>query len=150
MALSRKQLALIHVAKKQLGLSDGDYRMILLNSAGVETARDLDTGGLDAVMRRFQALGFTPSANPHCYGPRPGMATTAQVGAIRAQWREYTDGEGTDSSLGRWLFRTCGVSHVRFLTSSDASKAITGLRAMLRRKIANRIATTVRGPRDAG
>ena len=36
LALTRKQNALIHVAKNQLGLSDERYRFILREMAGVE------------------------------------------------------------------------------------------------------------------
>ena len=105
MALTRKQTALIHVAKKRLGLGDDDYRAILRHEAGVETSKGLDADGFTAVMRRFQALGFKPSANPPTYGDRAGMATPAQVAYIRSLWKEYTDGIGDDRSLGKWLQR---------------------------------------------
>ena len=105
MALSRKQIAMIHVAKKQLGLCDEDYRAILLHEAGVDTSRDLDSDGLDAVMQRFKVLGFKPSTTAPYYGKRAGMATSAQIAFLRSLWAEYTDGEGDDRSLGKWLQR---------------------------------------------
>ena len=135
MALTRKQTALIHVAKKQLGLGDDDYRAVLLHEAGVDTSRELDNDGFTAVMRRFQALGFKPSADPPSYGGnRPGMATPAQVAYIRSLWKEYTDGTGDDRSLGKWLQRTVKVSDLRFVSYGAARKAITGLRAMVNKK----------------
>ena len=79
MALNSKQTTLIHVAKTQLVLSDEDYRTVLLHEAGVETSRDLDNEGFDAVMERFRTLGFEPSATPPAYGHRAAMATPAQV-----------------------------------------------------------------------
>ena len=134
MTLNRKQTTLIHVAKTQLGLSDDDYRAILLHEAGVETSRDLDNKGLDAVMERFRALGFKPSATPPAYGHRAGMATPAQAAYIRSLWKEYTDGVGDDRSLGKWLQRTVKVSDLRFVNFASARKAITGLRAMVEKK----------------
>ena len=135
MALTRKQTALIHVAKKQLGLGDADYRAVLLDAAGVDTSTDLDNDGFDAVLKRLKALGFKPSADPPSYGNRAAsMATPAQVAYIWSLWKEYTDGTGDDRSLGKWLQRTVKVSDLRFVSYGAARKAITGLRAMVNKK----------------
>jgi hypothetical protein len=40
--LGRKKLALIHIVKKELDISDEDYRCILQRIAGVQSAKDLD------------------------------------------------------------------------------------------------------------
>lgn len=134
MAPTRKQTALIHVARTQLGLSDDDYRAILLHEAGVDTSRNLDNDGFDAVMERFRTLGFKPTAAPPAYGRRAGMATPAQVAYIRSLWQDYTDGVGDDRSLGKWLQRTVKVSDLRFVSFGAARKATTGLRAMVEKK----------------
>lgn len=136
MALTRKQIALIHVAKTRLGLDDDDYRAVLRGEAGVGSSRDLDNDGFDAVMARFRALGFRPTATPPTYGHRDGMATPAQAAYIRSLWNEYTDGVGDDRSLGKWLQRTVKVSDLRFASFAAARKAITGLRAMVEKKAA--------------
>ena len=133
MALTRKQTALLHVARRKLGLSDGEYREILGAAAGVTSARELDTDGLAAVMRHCETLGFTPTG-PRGFGERYGMASDAQIGTIRALWAHYTDDQGDDLSLGKWLDRTMKVSHLKFLTSGGARKAITALKAMVARK----------------
>ena len=140
--LTRKQLGLVHVAKKQLGLEDEDYRAILRLEAGVNSARDLDAAGLEAVMWRFKELGFKHSADPSYYGDRAGMASPGQVAYIRNMWANYTDGEGTDRSLGKLLDRVAKVSDIKFLTTGGATKAITALRAMVARK-------AEKGPRTA-
>lgn len=134
MALTKKQTALIHVAKAQLGLSDDDYRAVLRDEAGVGSSRNLDNDGFDAVMERFRSLGFKPTDTPPAYGRRAGMATPAQVSYIRSLWSEYTDGVGDDRSLGKWLQRTVKVSDLRFVSFAAARKAITGLRAMVEKK----------------
>ena len=136
MALTRKQTALLHVAKKHLALADEDYRAILRQEAGVASSRDLDADGFEAVLRRFAGLGFKPGPRAPSFGHRVGMASPRQVAFIRSLWREYTDNAGTDRSLGNWLNRTFKVSDIRFVTYGTASKIITALLAMKGRKAA--------------
>jgi len=40
--MDRKKLAIVHIVKKELNLSDEEYRSILQQAAGVSSARDLD------------------------------------------------------------------------------------------------------------
>ena len=133
-ALTKKQTALIHVARKQLGLSDERYRYILRKMAGVESARDLDRTGFEFVMQAMAALGFRSEFTRSFYGHRDGMATPAQVTRIRALWGEYTEGGAGERSLDKWLERTCKVSALRFLTDDEAQKALKGLWAMRNRQ----------------
>lgn len=49
-------LAAIHIAKKELALTDADYRAILREVAGVDSAKYLDAAGDRAVTRRLYAL----------------------------------------------------------------------------------------------
>ncbi len=52
-SLDRKKLALIHIVKKELGISDPDYRCLLKRIAGVESSKDLDEAGFRKMMRFF-------------------------------------------------------------------------------------------------
>ena len=49
-------LAAIHIAKKELALTDAEYRVILQQVAGVSSAKYLDAAGDRAVMARLYAL----------------------------------------------------------------------------------------------
>ena len=49
-------LAVIHILKKELGLSDTEYRTILRDTAGVASAAQLDEIGDRAVMSRLYSL----------------------------------------------------------------------------------------------
>lgn len=51
--MDRKKLAVIHIVKKELGLSDDEYRNILEKHAGVRSAKDLDEQGFRRLMRYF-------------------------------------------------------------------------------------------------
>ena len=131
---TKRQLALIHVAKAQLRLDDDDYRALLLRVGGVSSSKGLSRDGFDAVMGAMERLGFDPLGvvGPH-YGERPGMATPAQVQFIRDLWRDYA-GRFDGKALDAWLAASFGVSSLRFADAATAGKAITGLRAMTRRR----------------
>ena len=134
MALERKKIALVHVAKARLGLAEDDYRDILRHVAGVGSSTELDELGFDLLLEHFAQLGFVSDARARDLGARPGMATPAQVRLIRDLWEEYTNGEGTEATLGKWLDRFFGVSALRFVTAEQAPKIITGLKAMKARQ----------------
>jgi len=136
MPLDRKQISLIHVAKAQLRLEDDDYRAILRSFGGVESSADLEPPGFLRVMDAFSRLGFRSDFSKRNFGERAGMASPRQVATIRKLWAEYTAGEGTDKTLGKWLERTLKVSSLRFMASDVAPKAITALKAMKARKTA--------------
>ena len=133
LALTRKQTALIHLARKQLGLSDERYRFILREMAGVETSKDLDQTGFELVMKAMMALGFRSDFTKTFYSHRAGMATPAQVSLIRTLWAEYATRDRSESALNKWLERSFKVSALRFVAEAQAAKAIRALRAMNRK-----------------
>ncbi|MEI7880330.1 MAG: phage protein GemA/Gp16 family protein [bacterium] len=49
--MDHKKLALIHIVKKELGLSDEEYRAILRREAGVDSAKDLTDDSFRQLMR---------------------------------------------------------------------------------------------------
>lgn len=51
--MDRKKLALIHIIKKDLKLTDKEYRAILMRTAGVDSARDLTEDGFRRLMNYF-------------------------------------------------------------------------------------------------
>ena len=51
--MDRKKLAVIHIVKKELGLSEDEYRAILETYAGVRSAKDLDEKGFRKLMHHF-------------------------------------------------------------------------------------------------
>jgi phage gp16-like protein len=132
MTIDRRKIALLHVAKAKLGLSDETYRLALAHIAGVTSSTELDLAGFEAIMGFFEWMGFKPlRPNGPSFGNRPGMASFAQIALIRALWHEYTHsayaGEG---ELNKWLERCFKVSSLRFLKAEAAPKVITALKAM--------------------
>ncbi|MCM8801252.1 MAG: regulatory protein GemA [Candidatus Omnitrophica bacterium] len=51
--LDKKKLALIHIIKRELNLGDSEYRRILLEATGVNSAKDLDEKRFKKLMRYF-------------------------------------------------------------------------------------------------
>ncbi len=134
MPLANDKIKLVQVAKRQLRLTDDDYRAILEMVAGVVSSRDLDDDGFGRVMDHFNRLGFQSTSDRRNFGNRTGMASAGQVNLIRCLWSEYTDGTGTDASLGKWLDRQFKVSALRFVTTDMAPKVISALKAMKSKK----------------
>jgi hypothetical protein len=134
--MSRKQLAVIHVAKHRLGLDDDTYRAALRQHGAVDSAVDLDSGGFERLMAFFRRAGFRSDFDRKTFGgQRAGMASLAQLSFIGKLWAEWSNGTGDgEAGLNRWLEKHYGVSALRFLTADGAGKAITGLRAMVKRQ----------------
>ena len=51
--MDKKKLAVIHIVKKELGLSDEEYRHILNEAAGANSAKDLDEAKFRRLMNYF-------------------------------------------------------------------------------------------------
>lgn len=132
MTISKEKLGLIHVAKQQLGLSESEYRSILYDAAGVDSARHLDEDKFESVLVRLEFLGFHTLRQQRSYGHRAGMATPAQIEYIRGLWQQYTDGQ--DEGLERWIENKFRVSSLRFLDTRAAGNVLTALKAMTARK----------------
>lgn len=52
------QIALVHVAKRELNLDEEDYRSMLRYNGGVESANKLTPEGFKWVMKAFERMGF--------------------------------------------------------------------------------------------
>lgn len=130
-----KQIALIHVAKRDLGLDDDSYRDILTRFGRVTSAADLDAKGFYAVMKYLTALGFRSNWTLRTYGYRPTMATPPQVDLIRSLWRRYIGAaDENDAELNKWLHHSQKISSLRFVDNKKAAKVISALKAMVARR----------------
>jgi hypothetical protein len=127
---NKKWLAIIHLAKKQLGLDDEAYRAVL-SGAGVSSAKDIETDAqFNLVMGAFMRLGFLPSGRAGqktVSGANPNMISRRQEYYIKGLWglaSRAKDGK----SLRRIVKRVGKVDDISFLTRRDASAVILALR----------------------
>jgi hypothetical protein len=130
--ITRGQIALIHVAKKQTGMCDDDYRALLLSCTRgqASSAAELDNFGFTIVMKRFERLGFRSTSPRRPLGIRASMASDPELALCRRLWLEFTGVTGTEAQLGVWLDKKFKVSALRFLPAEDAGRIICALRAM--------------------
>jgi hypothetical protein len=132
-----KRLQLLHVAKRQLGIADDEWRALLSRVAGVVSSADLDDFGFQRVIGELNRLGFRSTSARRNFGHRPGFATPAQINAIRGYWREFHGPDPDDSALNGWLFHYHRVSALRFVSSEKAAKVLPALKQMVARQRAS-------------
>jgi phage gp16-like protein len=141
-AFRNRQLARIHIAKKQLGLSDDVYRGILLQVGGVNSSGDLDEAGRARVLDHFRHLGFEydggkGKSRGKAFPSYPGRPTNMddedrgkmlrKIEALltigRKPWA-YADGVAK---------RVCKVHKVQWLRAGDLYKVVRVLASNAKR-----------------
>jgi hypothetical protein len=130
----KSRLAIIHLAKKRLGLDEEAYRAIL-SGAGLDSAKDIETDGqFNSVMDAFLNLGFMPSGRGginKCRGAVPGgnpaMISRRQEYYIKGLWG-LASRVKDEKSLRRMIKRIGKADDIRFLSRRDASAVILALR----------------------
>ncbi len=134
----RADLAKIHVAKKELGLSDENYRALLQGLCGVKSAKDLDFMGRQKLLIKLQSLGWKPAPAAGKPGRKPWKPAAGSQGSkILALWLELKR-KGklhtpTDEALFDFVKDMSGVEHPDWLTAAQANDVIEGLKAWLGR-----------------
>lgn len=81
-------LSKIHIAKKQLNLSEDEYRAILLGRGGAASSKELDHEGRQRVLAYLATRGFKPKASAKTKRPKrptPSALALPLVKRIRAQ-----------------------------------------------------------------
>ena len=128
----KSRLAIIHLAKKQLGLDDEAYRAIL-SGAGVLSAKDIETDlQFNTVMGAFMRLGFLPSGhkvnkNRSAVPNSPGMISRRQEFYIKGLWALASRAKD-EKSLRSMVKRIGKVDDISFLSRRAASALILALR----------------------
>ena len=132
------QLALIHVAKKELALSDEDYRAIL-GQYGVSSSKDLTMVGFEQVMAHLERLGFRNSRP----GRQPARAPVRDADGppFPAQLKMldiYFGRLGFDSAERRQGFCQRQIKKPWPQTRAEANKVYEGLKAMVARNYSSK------------
>ncbi len=124
-----KKLALIHIAKKQIGITDDGYRALLEGSAGVNSASKIQNDQqYFAVMRAFKKAGYKPPKSlPVKPVDRGRFCSERQRYYIKGLW-ELASRNGSEKSLSRFLERITGINQLRWLSKPQATKVILALR----------------------
>lgn len=130
--MNQKRLALLRVARQQLGLDEDSYRAILLVQGGVESAKDLCDDGFERVMARFGELGFVSTARKKWFKPRgtnaAALVTPGQQQRLQALFGELAWGAERQEGFNR---RMCKKAWPQ--TRAEANRVIEALKAMVAR-----------------
>lgn len=121
-----RELAVIHVAKKQLGLADADYRALLSERFGVITSAALKDQERRDLIAEFEHRGFR---NPRYVRARVNDSN------MLARIRVVLGKAGRPLAYGDALAkRICGVDRLDWCTDEQQRKVLAALEADRRRR----------------
>ena len=120
------ELARIHIAKKELGMSDDDYRAMLFSVTGKSSAGDLTAG------QRYQVLDHLKSLQN---GPAPFKGRPHNMDGRTSRDRQLKKIEAL-LTVGKkpWAYadilakRICKVDFIAWVADSDLYKIIAALK----------------------
>lgn len=115
--LDNKKLAVIHIVKKELGLSDSEYRRILRRVAGVDSAKELDNKGFRKLMNYFVR---SEHYRINSFGLTLKQKMFIDKLASDLGWDE--------EHLRNFMNKYYGKSEIKKLTKKEASKLIESLK----------------------
>lgn len=142
--MRRAELAKIHIAKKDLGLDDDTYRLMLHEVAGVESAGDLNTRGRRAVLEHLKELGFAaktkgrPGNIERSPGAGPQRTSRArQLEKIEALLTVGSKPWAYADALAARICRTrdgAPIEKIAWVPTGELYKVITALRKQAQRE----------------
>jgi hypothetical protein len=119
-----KLIQLIHIGRAKVGMSAGDYRILLADVSGKESCANMTMRELERVLKALRALGFTAAGNRV-----PDKASEYQLRYINLLWRACARVK-TDAALGSFVERITGTAGALLLSKQNARKVILALRDM--------------------
>lgn len=121
----------IHVAKRQLGLGDPEYRSVLIAATGKDSSGSMSEGELQKTLEAFEALGFKQTFKG---APDGKKSARAGIRLIFGLWTELGRRGLIDNADRKALFafvkRMTSVEHPDWLDNSQANKVVEALKAI--------------------
>lgn len=129
-------LAMIHIAKKDLGLDDDTYRDMLWTVARVRSSKDLDFSSRIKVLEHLKARGFKPKQAAKAKQKAP-LSNEPQHKMIRGLWLELhavgTVLDPSEQAISRFIKNQTKIDRIEWLSTSQASQIIEILKQWLAR-----------------
>lgn len=91
--MRNSELAMIHIAKKELGMADDTYRSMLWACARVSSSKDLDYAGRAKVLAHLKACGWKKPTAPNVTQIKKPLI--GKIGALLADMKlpwSYAEG----------------------------------------------------------
>jgi hypothetical protein len=121
--IDKKKLALIHIIKKELNLDNNEYRNILRQAVGVESAKELDN-------EKFKKLMYYFVRSPLYQINRLGLTIRQKLFikflAARLDW--------TEEHLNNFIHKYFHKTYIDGLSRKEAIKVIEALKNIRERK----------------
>ncbi len=128
-------IAQLHIARAKLGMSEADYRAVLVARTGKESSKDMSEAERAHALDGFIALGFQPAAR----FARRNAARPARIKKIYALWGELqtldavVSGPKGAQALREWVKRQTGVENPDWLTVSQSRACAEALKQWIAR-----------------
>jgi len=136
----RRQLAKIHIAKKQLALAEDTYRALLERLFGVTTAKDLTDRQHQHLLGEFRRLGWKAKP-PQSATAKAASLREPQLRKIRLLWSRLLEVGAARSThpdaLNHFARRLTGIERLEWLSVRQASTVIEALKAWCDRQGVN-------------
>jgi len=147
--ISKKQIALVHVARHRLGLEEDTYRDIL-SQFNVQSSKELSYAQFKELMDIFERMGFkrrrkkkrsksidfhpvkTERTGQKAKGSPFLPITDKQMKKLWALWNSVSRApvDSREAALNKFVKRITGVDHWRWLNVGKAQKVIIALEKM--------------------
>lgn len=127
-------LAKVHIAKKQLGLAEDDYRAVLNRVAGRMSAGECSAEELEKLLAEFAAKGFTAKARQGSGAGAPRPADHPSAKKARALWISLHHlgaiADPSEKALEAFARRQLKVQRLQWADQALAYKLIEALKAI--------------------
>ncbi|MFA5825833.1 MAG: regulatory protein GemA [Gallionellaceae bacterium] len=132
LAEQKREIQIIKIAQKQLGMDDETYRAMLWTVARVKSSTELDFAGRKKVLAHLESRGFKRTK------PQPRkLADDPQSKMIRALWLQLHEAgkvrNPSESALAAFAKRQTGRDALQWLSGAEASALIEELKKWLAR-----------------
>ncbi|ABE50991.1 gp16 family protein [Methylobacillus flagellatus] len=131
-------LAKIHIAKKELGLDDDTYELILSNLCkGKTSAADLDWLELQKVLKHFESKGWISKPAKKARTTTTMKRDSDEVALIRALWLNLHKlgavKNPSEQAIAAFTKRQYGVGHHKWLDKNQATHMAEALKSWISR-----------------
>lgn len=134
----RAQLAMVHIARKDLGLDEDTYRDVLERVTGKRSAAETTDFELTSLIADFKKRGWVPKPKVSAPAGTPKRSAVPQVRKVWAIWsemcRDKVVREPTKAALRAFVKRMTGVADPEWLSSQECGVVIEALKAWRKRE----------------
>lgn len=129
--------AKIHIAIKEIGMTDQQYRDLLTINYGVSSSKQLNGRQIGELLRLLRNKGWKPARAPAGKNSRP-MARDPQSRKIRALWLTLRDlgalRNPSEEALAKYVKKQTGVDALQWLDPQQHNQVIESLKSWVARE----------------